>query len=150
MAVSASDRTTVSDLREIIVFPPNVSFTLEVRTLDGAAVTAAPALIPEPEGSIMASVTSVTASPSTIAPHGGTSVLTPVVIDAGSTFTGTVYDDAGGSATVSVAIAAEGLTFTTNAANKGVAGYIYCVLSSGAAATVAVGSNGTSFVVTAT
>ncbi len=96
----------------------------------------------------MASVTAVTAAPTTIAP-GGTSTLTPTIVDPSSTFTGTVYDDQGGSASVSVTIAAEGLTFTTNSANKGLPGFIYAALSAGAAASIAVAANGTSFIVTA-
>ena len=97
----------------------------------------------------MASVTAVTASPTTIAPHGGVSTVTPTITNSGQTVTVTVYDDQGGSGTANITISPETLTFTTVAANKGVQGYIYGVASSTTAGTLAVAANGTSFTFTA-
>jgi hypothetical protein len=97
----------------------------------------------------MASVTSVTATPTTVTPHGGQATIVPTVVDPSQTFTGIVYDDAGGSASVTVTVEAENLTYSVDATKKGVTGYIVAVLSTGAPATIAVGADGASFVATA-
>lgn len=97
----------------------------------------------------MASVTAVTASPVVVAPHGGTCTITPTVTNASSTFTGTVFDDTGGSASVVITVAGETLTYTVDATKKGLPGFITLVLSPPAAGTIAVAANGTSFTFTA-
>lgn len=93
----------------------------------------------------MASITSISASPTTIAGGGATSTVTPVVANPDSTATVTVaVDGSSGSATVTLH---EALTYTVDQTKVGVKGYVVGTLSAGTG-TLAVGANGTSFTYT--
>lgn len=96
----------------------------------------------------MASITAVAASPASIS-AGGSATITPTISNPAATLTGTVYDDQGGSAAVTVAIAAETLTYSVNAAQKGQPGFIVLEVVPTTLGTIAVAANGTSFTFTA-
>lgn len=93
----------------------------------------------------MASVTSVSAAPATIATSGGTSTLTPVIADPDKTATVTVQVD--GAAGTAVVDLHENLTFSVDVADIGKPGHVVATVDQGGA--VAVGPDGVSFVFTA-
>lgn len=93
----------------------------------------------------MASVTSVSASPATIATSGGTSAITPVISDPDRTATVTIQvDNTTGTAVVDLH---ENLTFSVNVADIGKPGCVVATVDQGGS--LAVGPDGVSFVFTA-
>jgi hypothetical protein len=93
-----------------------------------------------------ASVTSVSASPATVAPGGATSTITPAIANPDQTAAVSVaVDGSTGSASV---VLHEGLTFTVDQTKLGVKGYVVATLSPASAGTLAVAANGTSFTFT--
>lgn len=93
----------------------------------------------------MASITSASASPATIATSGGTTTITPVVADPDKVATVTVQvDNTSGTATVDLH---ENLTFSVNVADIGKPGYVVATVDQGGS--LAVGADGASFVFTA-
>lgn len=78
----------------------------------------------------MASVTSVTASPTTVSPGGGTSMITPTITDgADTTATVTVsVDGSSGSATIQLV---ENLTYSVNSADEGKPGVVVATVDQG-------------------
>lgn len=93
----------------------------------------------------MATVTAVSANPTTVAAHGGTSTITPTIADPSSTATITVSVD-GTQVPLSLTIT-EPLTFSVNPADVGKPGVVVATVDQGG--TLAVATNGTSFVFTA-
>jgi len=93
----------------------------------------------------MASITSVSASPLNVATSGGTSTVSPVISDPDKVATVTVQvDNTTGSATVNLH---ENLTFSVNVADVGKPGFVVATVDQGGS--LAVGSDGASFVFTA-
>ena len=93
----------------------------------------------------MASITSVTASPSSVAPGGGKSTVTPVIVPVvDKTATVTVQVD-GGTGTTTVGIH-EPIVYSVTASDVGKPGYVVATVDQGG--TLSVGANGT-FVFTA-
>lgn len=93
----------------------------------------------------MASIASLSASPVTVATSGGTSKIVPVISDPDKVATVTVSVD-GASGTTQVDLH-EGLTYSVNPADIGKLGYVVATVDQGG--TLAVGSDGASFVFTA-
>lgn len=93
----------------------------------------------------MASITSVSASPATIATSGGTATISPVISDPDKTATVTIQvDNTSGTAVVDLH---ENLTFSVNVADIGKPGYVVASVDQGGS--LAVGADGVSFVFTA-
>lgn len=93
----------------------------------------------------MASVTSVSASPTTIATSGGQSTISPVISDPDKTATITIQvDNTTGTAVVDLH---ENLTFSVNVADIGKPGHVVATVDQGGS--LAVGADGASFIFTA-
>ena len=95
----------------------------------------------------MATVTAVTANPTTVAAHGGTSTITPTISDPSSTATITVSVDSS-SVPLNITIT-EALTYSVEASEVGTPGVVVATVSPTTAGTLAVGSAGNDFVFTA-
>ena len=93
----------------------------------------------------MASVTGVSANPTTVNAHGGTSTITPTISDPSSTATITVSVD-GTSVPLSLTIG-EQLSYSVNPADVGTPGIVVATVSPTSAGTLTV--NGTNFTFTA-
>lgn len=93
----------------------------------------------------MASVTAVSANPTTVNSGGGTSAITPTISDPSTTATVTVSVD-GTSVPLSITVT-EQLTYSVNPADVGKPGLVVATVDQGG--TLTLGSNGTSFVFTA-
>lgn len=92
----------------------------------------------------MASITAVTATPTSVA-KGGTSRVAPAITITGKTVTVTVQlDGSTGSAPITIR---ESLTWSTNPSDAGKPGFVVATVDQGG--TLAVGSDGVSFTFTA-
>lgn len=93
----------------------------------------------------MASITSVSAGPTTIATSGGTSTISPVISDPDKTATVTIQvDNTSGTAVVDLH---ENLAFSVNVADIGKPGYVVATVDQGGS--LAVAPNGVGFIFTA-
>ncbi len=90
----------------------------------------------------MATVTSVTATPSTVAPGGGTSTITAAITNTGSTATVTVQVD-GSSGAGTISLTGEPLAYSVDQTKVGVRGFVVGKVDQGG--TLTVGADGASF-----
>jgi len=89
----------------------------------------------------MASVTAVSANPTTVNAHGGTSIITPTISDPSSTATITVSVD-GTSVPLNLTIG-ELLTYSVNPADESKPGFVVATVSPTSAGTLASNGDGT-------